>query len=207
MVGVIPDNRDPAFHIDPPREVFWETVTRWEQKGWTIGLHGYQHLYVTEESGLVPLNDKSEFAGLPLDEQKQKIRSGWDIFQSHDLVPTVWIAPGHTFDRNTLLALKSETTIRIISDGIAFDSYEQDGFYWIPQQLWRFVRMPFGTYTICLHPNNMKDLAFRRLEQALEKHSRRFVSMADIGLSDRGKNGLEQVFTGLFLLRERLRKR
>ena len=108
MVGVIPDNRDATFHIDPPRADFWEVVSQWHRNGWTIGLHGYQHLYVTREAGLVPINTKSEFAGLTLDVQQEKIRKGWEIFQSHDLKPTVWIAPGHSFDNNTLLALQSQ---------------------------------------------------------------------------------------------------
>ena len=207
IVAVIPDNRDADFHIDPPRKQFWTFVAEWHQKGWTIGLHGYQHLYVTDEGGLVPINNKSEFAGVPLEAQRHKIQRGWEIFRSHGLEPTVWVAPGHTFDRNTLLALQSETSIRIVSDGIALNCFARDGFHWIPQQLWRFVRMPFGTYTICLHPNSMGDQAFQHLEQVLERHSRRFASLADIQLTDRDKNGVEELLTNLFMLRQRYRRR
>ena len=207
IVGVIPDNRDPTFFLDPPNERFWDTVAAWAQNGWTIGLHGYQHLYVTKENGLVPINDKSEFAGLPLDVQREKIRSGWQVFQSHGLEPTVWIAPGHTFDRNTLLALQRETTIKVVSDGIALGCFARHDFFWVPQQLWRFVKMPFGTYTICLHPNTMGERSFQRIEQALEKYSHLFTSLADIRFSNRTKSGLEDLLTGLFMLRLRLRRR
>lgn len=207
IVGVIPDNRDTTFYIDPPRADFWDVISRWHQKDWTIGLHGYQHLYVTQEGGLVPINMKSEFAGLSLQTQQQKIRKGWRIFRSHDLKPTVWIAPGHSFDKNTLYALSSETEINIISDGIALNCFMSDGFYWIPQQLWRFRKMPFGTYTICLHPNNMDGRAFQQLEQDLKKNGGLFISLTDITFSEQSKNSLEKILTELFMFRKKYLRR
>ena len=207
IIGVIPDNRDDTFHIDPPRANFWEVVSEWHRRGWTIGLHGYQHRYVTEEGGLVPIGRKSEFAGLALHIQEEKIRKGWRIFQSHGLKPTVWIAPGHSFDKNTLVALKRETDIEIISDGIALNCFMNDGFYWIPQQLWRFRKMPFGTYTICLHPNTMTTHAFQQLEQALSKYHQLFIDVSEIQFSARAKNGIEKILTNLFLLRANIIRR
>ena len=92
------------------------------------------------------------------------------MFRSHGGEPTVWIVPGHSFDKDALVALKRETDIEIISDGIARNCFINDGFYWIPQQLWWFRKMPFGTYTICLHPNTMTTRGFQQLEQALRKY-------------------------------------
>lgn len=201
IVAVIPDNRDDTLHIDPPRVDFWEVVSEWHRKGWTIGLHGYQHRYVTQEGGLVPISRKSEFAGLALEIQEEKIRKGWRIFQSHGLKPTVWIAPGHSFDKNTLVALKRETDIEVISDGIALNCFMNDGFYWIPQQLWRFRKMPFGTYTICLHPNTLTARAFQQLEQDLSKHRQLFIGVSDVRFSARAKNSLEKILTNVFMLR------
>lgn len=42
---------------------------------------------------------------------------------SHGIDPTVWIAPAHSFDKNTLIALKLETNIRIISDGFVLPCF------------------------------------------------------------------------------------
>ena len=45
IVGVIPDNNDGDFtgkYEKNPR--FWEMVRTWEQKKWTIALHGYTHV-------------------------------------------------------------------------------------------------------------------------------------------------------------------
>lgn len=201
IVAVIPDSRDDTLHFDPPRVDFWEVVSGWHRKGWTIGLHGYQHRYVTQEGGLVPINRKSEFAGLALQTQEEKLRKGWQIFQSHRLKPSVWIAPGHSFDKNTLVALKRETDIEIISDGIAFNCFMNDGFYWLPQQLWRFRRMPFGTYTICLHPNTVSDRALQQLEQDLSKYRQLFIGLSEVRFWPRAKNSFEKFLTKAFMLR------
>ncbi len=58
-----------------------------------------------------------------------------------------------------------------------------DGFYWIPQQLWWFRKMPFGTYTICLHPNTLTARAFQQLEQDLSKHRQLFIGVSDVRFS------------------------
>ena len=47
ILAVVPDNRDPKLVAGPPRADFWERVRGWQARGWTIALHGYQHLYVT----------------------------------------------------------------------------------------------------------------------------------------------------------------
>ena len=44
IVAVIPDNADSSFFIDPPDPDFWPNVQKWQNKGWAIALHGYQHL-------------------------------------------------------------------------------------------------------------------------------------------------------------------
>jgi predicted deacetylase len=201
MIAVIPDNRDESLFVNPARADFWDVAREWEQKGWTIGLHGYQHRYVTRHPGLVPISDKSEFAGLALPIQQEKIRKGWEVLLSHRLKPSVWIAPSHSFDANTLLALKRETDINLISDGIALNCFEDGGFYWIPQQLWRFHRMPFGTYTICLHPNNMSARAMGQLEVALGKHRPRFINVSDLAFSPRSKNRVEKALAAVFFFR------
>ena len=81
--------------------------------------------------GLNPVWNRSEFAGVPLDQQKEKISLGISIFRSNGIEPQFFFAPAHTYDKNTLLALKSESNIRIISDTIAIKPYFEDGFVYI----------------------------------------------------------------------------
>jgi predicted deacetylase len=168
MIGVIPDNKDQSFLFRPADPDFWQKVKGWQNKGWVIALHGYDHIYKTKEGGLVPINDKSEFAGLELSEQRDKIKKGWQIFVDNNIPVDTWIAPAHSFDTNTLEALRTETSITTVSDGISLMPFKDQGFNWIPQQLWKFKKMPFGIFTICLHPNTMKEKELSRFEQDLE---------------------------------------
>src|SRR5437868_6217961 len=62
ILAVVPDNQDPALKVDRALDNFWERVRRWQARGWTIALHGYQHRYVTQHSGIVTVKKKSEFA-------------------------------------------------------------------------------------------------------------------------------------------------
>lgn len=128
LVGIIPACKDPKMNIYETDPDFWETtVVRWQNKGWEIALHGYDHVYITQSGGCNPINKKSEFASLPIDEQKRKIKEGIRIFNEHGISPKVFFAPSHTFDENTLKAIKEESDIRFISDTIAFDAYAEKG--------------------------------------------------------------------------------
>ena len=154
LVGVIPDNLDSSltdtYEQDPE---FWDKTARWKEKGWELALHGCYHKYTTKEGGINPVNQRSEFAGVPLDRQKEMIRHGVDVLKGHDIEPKVFFAPSHTFDENTLVALKEESDIRIISDTIANDVYFENNFYFIPQQSGRVRKLPFKMVTFCYHPN------------------------------------------------------
>ena len=78
IVAVIPENRDEKLKYDNPDKGFWDKVYAWQEKHWTIGLHGFEHRYTTKSGGLVPLNKKSEFAGVSLAKQEVKIKKDDD---------------------------------------------------------------------------------------------------------------------------------
>jgi len=180
LVAVIPDNRDPAFHLTAPRRDFWDHVRLWQVQGWTIGMHGYQHSYVTRCAGLLDINPASEFAGLAARDQERKIRLALGIFRSEGLEPSVWVAPGHSFDRTTLNVL-SEAGLRIVSDGLTILPYEDErGIFWIPQQMWRFRKVPFGVWTICLHHNFWGGRAIDRFRRQLNQCRNQISSFAEV---------------------------
>jgi len=153
ILAVVPDNRDDSLRVDDAEPRFWERVREWRDRGWTIAMHGYQHRYVTGEAGIVGLNDRSEFAGLPAAEQEEKLALGMGIFRREGVAPRVWIAPGHSFDANTVAALP-KFGIEIVSDGLfALPHRDAYGILWVPQQLWRFRPLPVGVWTVCCHHN------------------------------------------------------
>ena len=174
LIGVIPHCEDSMMDEYETDENFWNRVHVWTEKGWVMALHGYSHKYTTTEGGLNPVNKLSEFAGVPLDVQKEKIKKGVELFRSHDIEPQVFFSPAHTFDMNTLEALRSESNIRIISDTVADKPYSKWGFTFIPQQSGHVRNLPFSTITFCYHPNEMKDDDFDVLEKFLSSHKDSF---------------------------------
>ena len=177
LIAVIPNNKDKSMMVDKYDEKFWDKIRDWQKKGWHIALHGFEHLYVTNKSGFLPFNKQSEFAGLSLKEQMIKIKKGWAIFQKEQIKSNIWIAPSHTFDRNTLLALKQETNIDKISDGIALFPFIKYEFKWLPQQVWKFRKMPFGVWTSCFHPNTMNENEFHNLELFIKENKDDFIDI------------------------------
>lgn len=201
IVCVIPDNKDRGLFYDKPDPNFWARVKNWQNKGWAIAMHGFQHLHVPSEVGLVPINKTSEFVGLSLEEQKKKIKKAWNLLIKKGIKPTLWTAPLRSYDYNTLLALELETDIRIISDDISFSPFYDRNFYWIPQQLWSFKMFPFGLWSIILHPSTAPEDSIDSLGKTIELHRTLFTSFSKDLLSKRKKNLLDVLFRKFFLWR------
>lgn len=207
LVGIIPHCEDEtllAYGVDIN---FWERVEEWKALGWTFALHGYNHVYTTKSGGIHPVNDRSEFAGVALEEQRFKIREGMAVLKAHGICPNLFFAPSHTFDRNTLEAIKSESNIKIISDGIANDIYFEEGLYFIPQQVGRPVTLPLKFVTVCLHPNVMNDGDFEKLEAFLAKKSNQIVSVQDVILKERRPSLYDKFLRRMYFMLRSIKKK
>lgn len=186
IVGVIPNNQDADLVNRYQRDSgFWDKVHKWNLKGWTIAMHGYTHVYSSTSGGINPVNLRSEFAGLSLDEQKEKIHKGIKVFSEHHLNPKIFFAPSHTFDMNTLEALKCESHIKIISDTIANDIYKMDEFYFIPLQSGHVQHLPVKLTTFCCHPNSMSEKDLKIIKVFLKANGANFVGFDDLSFQDR----------------------
>lgn len=202
IVGVIPDNQDPSLVGLYERDSeFWSMVHRWKEKGWTIALHGCTHVYNTDEGGLNPVNHRSEFAGNSLAVQREKIRKGVEIFREHDVSAELFFAPSHTFDANTLEALRMESDIRVISDTIASDVYFWNGFFFVPQQSGLVRKLPFKVVTFCYHPNIMDEESFVRLEEFMKANKDRFICYDSSILKRRSLSMLDKVLKQIYFFR------
>jgi predicted deacetylase len=181
VVAVIPNSQDKTFDNDEYDLSFWEKVTKWQQKGWDIAMHGYNHVYTIQCGGLVyPIKKNSEFAGVSFEKQEEKIKYGISIFREKGIETKIFVAPSHTFDLNTLRALKLHTNIRIISDGIAFQPFKQYGFHWVPQQEWKFREHKFGIWTICVHPHSMSKKSIKSIDHFINKNRKNIIKISDI---------------------------
>lgn len=207
MVGVIPNNEDQKQQIAPEDKDFWDKIKLWEKKGWSIAMHGFNHVYSSKDGGINPLWNKSEFAGHSLELQREKICKGIAIMREHGFNPKYFFAPSHTFDENTLVALKEESDIRIISDTIARKPYRRGEFIFIPQQSGHPVVLPFGgILTICYHPNVMTDSDFDSLEVFFRKNKSKFISFRDLDLFDlKEKSIIDKILSICYFLSRKIR--
>ena len=172
LVGIIPACKDSAMDLYPKDEDFWtKRIPLWQQKGWVLAMHGYEHVFCTDKGGMNPINFRSEFAGESIELQRTKIRMGVNKLEQYGLKPKVFFAPAHTFDKNTLKALLEESDIRIISDVPANKPFTKYGITFIPQQSGKVRKLPFSVQTFCYHPNFMQDKDFELLETFLKTHS------------------------------------
>lgn len=180
ILAVVPDNHDPKLNAGQFRSDFWSRVREWQRRGWAIGLHGYQHVYVTQDAGIVGINPRSEFAGSDYVSQRRKINSAVEIFCAEKVAPKLWVAPAHSFD-NTTLGVLDEFGIRCISDSFALYPYRDlSGRIWIPQQLWKFRDMPLGTWTICFHINEWSVRAIETFSENIEKFQSRITGVEEL---------------------------
>lgn len=204
ILGIIPDNQDETLISAYEKDnSFWKKMRSWIEDGWTPALHGCEHRYVTEEGGCNPVNARSEFAGLPYDEQAEKIHRGYEKLKAHGILPEIFFAPSHTFDAHTLLALKNETPIRVISDTIANDVYKSNGFWFIPQQSGVVRKLPFKVVTFCYHPNTMEEKDFDTLQEFLREHEKDFCEFHHNLLKERSLGTYDRVLRWLYFAKRR----
>lgn len=179
LLGVIPDNRDPQL-LQFPEFVgdFWAKLRSLQEHSWEIAQHGFQHRYVTHDCGLLGVNGLSEFAGLPFDEQLDKLSRGQRILREHGLRFETFMAPSHSFDRLTLRALR-ELGFTTVTDGFSPWPMIEHGLIFLPQWLANPRVLPLGVQTFCLHVNVMTEGQIRRVEQFVADHHREFLAFEE----------------------------
>lgn len=177
LIGVVPDNRDDNLHRMEADGGFWKYVKELQDNGWCVAMHGYQHIYTTKSGGLFPLNRFSEFAGIPLPRQRMMIQKGAEILKQHDISTEIFMAPAHSYDRNTLKALK-EFGYNKITDGFGNRPYRWQGmtFYPISFILGRSFKKKNGITTMVIHTNEIDDTGMMKLEEMLHKHKDGLIS-------------------------------
>lgn len=209
ILAIVPDNQDAHLIVGAFDKRFWDRVKAWVARGWTIAVHGYQHRYVTRQSGIMGVNPYSEFSGLTFETQLSKLQAAMAIFSQNGVRPDTWIAPAHSFDYNTLRAL-DEVGIRTINDGYSLWPYVDGcGRFWVPQQLWRFRFVPLGVWTVCLHINAWTERDLAGFEAALGRYASRITDMPRLRaeFNARCRSGIDAAFDCAFRGRALIRGR
>lgn len=173
LLGVVPENQDGKLSIQEKKEDFWEILHSLQEKGWSIAQHGTYHKYVTEDSGILGLKSSSEYAGLPYEEQVTKLKIGKEALERHGIHSDIFMAPGHTFDRNTVKALYN-LGFQTITDGLYHKPYYFEKILFIPCRLQEYRNVQ-GIDTICLHSNLMSETEIKELEAFCKKHQEEII--------------------------------
>lgn len=173
VLGVVPDNQDGKLKIQEKKEDFFKILHSLQKKGWSIAQHGTYHKYVTEDGGILGLKKSSEFAGLSYEEQFIKLKAGKETLEGHGIHSDIFMAPGHTFDRNTVKALYN-LGFKAITDGLYHKPYYYEKILFIPCRLQEYRNVK-GIDTICLHSNLLSDAEIKELEAFCKKHQKDIV--------------------------------
>ena len=154
LIGVVADNQDENLKGSSrgKPEDFWAYVRGLQKQGWVVAMHGYQHIYTTKKGGLFPLNNFSEFAGISYEKQRQILEKGKAILKEKGIETDFFMAPAHSYDRNTLKALK-DAGFRALTDGFGNRPYEYKGltFYPISFRMSSTLKKKSGYSTMVVH--------------------------------------------------------
>ena len=209
IIAAIPDNCDDSIKYSNFNKFYWQWLRSMKEKEWSIALHGYKHLFhkIERRKNFFPFYARSEFSGLDLDKQRIKIKKAISLFKKNDINPKIWVAPAHCFDETTLEAIRLESDIYIVSDGIAFNPYYENNFHFIPQQLWGFKNRFFGTWTICLHPDTMTfdeiDIFEKRIKLLFKKG--KLASVDKLKLQKNRRTIFDNLFSSCFWIKYNLK--
>lgn len=181
LLGVIPDCQDPDLQIDEPRPDFWKYIRDLQSQGYSIAMHGYQHVFSKKANGIITHNKISEFAGLPYEEQLEKIRKGKDILLKYGINTDIFFAPAHSYDDNTLKAL-ALCGFKYVSDGYSSQPYGRNGITLLPCRTGGIPNMKKskGYVTAVMHAHEWirpeKSHAWIKFQDLLRNYSSEIVS-------------------------------
>ena len=205
LIGIIPQCKDESFLSKYPHNpLFWQMARKWEEEGYILAMHGLHHVYHESKGGINPMHKRSEFVGLLYEEQAEKIRLASSIFAEQNVHPKIFFAPSHTFDSCTLEALKNESSIRIISDTIASNVYKDGEFFFLPCQMGKPRWLPLSFVSIALHPNEMQEADFSKLELFLKAYKGKCItSFKEIELLPRSFSLFDSILHSVYFLMRR----
>lgn len=184
LLGVVPDPQDPGLDYAGAsdesarralEERFWQMLHELRRDGYAIAMHGLTHVYTTTDEGLFPLNKQSELAGLSYEQQRGMIAEGKRILSGHGIETDIFMAPSHSFDKNTIRALLDNGFTKM-TDGFGMAPYRYLGMTFYPISFLRKKSVErakrvrgTGTLThsatLVVHTNTMKDADFAAYEQ------------------------------------------
>lgn len=180
LLGIVPDNKDVKLSCEKAHEDFYEVMKNLRKEGYCLAMHGCHHVYTTKCGGRFPLNNDSEFAGLNFQKQKELLSYGKEKLEKHGIETDIFMAPAHSYDNNTLKALK-ELGFTKITDGFGKIPYQEKGltFYPISFLLSRSFKQKKGVTTMVIHANTVTEADKKRYEQIFRDYGKNMISYSE----------------------------
>lgn len=180
LLGIVPDNKDDNLSLEAPHEDFYAYMKELQKKGYCLAMHGCYHVYTTKCGGCFPLNNYSEFAGLPYEKQKEMLAFGQKKLKEQGIETDIFMAPAHSYDKNTLRALKALGFIKI-TDGFGKTPYTDSGltFYPISFLLSRSLKKKKGVTTMVIHANTVTEADKKRYEEIFRDYGKNMISYSE----------------------------
>lgn len=206
LIGVIPCCKDKDLQIEEEHEDFWVYVKSLRDKGYTIAMHGYEHVFCSQHHGMVNRRIGSEFAGLSLQEQIDKLQKGKAILNSYGIETDVFFAPAHSYDRNTLKALAA-SGFKYMSDGKSSKAYFLEGIKCLPCRAGGAADIKGnGYYTSVFHAHEWvrsdKAYAFDQFKSTLSTYAPYVVSFSEYCKQPMGSTNIQLIGENAYLIWE-----
>lgn len=204
LLGVIPDCKDSDLMIDEKHEDFWDYIKSLQNKGYTIAMHGVNHVFTSQQKGVTNNRIGSEFSGVPLSKQVEIIQEGKRILETHDISTKVFFAPAHSYDWNTIKALGS-CGFEYMSDGKSTKPYMLDHVKCLPC---RANGCPVigksGYYTAVFHAHEWerkeKEYDFHEFCNLIEKYNENIVPFEIYAKQPLGNLHFQRITESVYLV-------
>jgi len=178
ILGVIPECHDESLNIGQVKKNYINYLIYCKDYGDSIAQHGTHHIYTKNNSGLLKINNFSEFAGHDLDYQINLLEKGKKILLSQNLWQPIFMAPGHSFDKNTLSALM-KLDFKYVTDGYGIFPYKYSKLIMVPSLFSKPIGFGNGIFTICLHVNSMTDMEVNKIINFIRNNKDKFIDFKD----------------------------
>ena len=180
ILGVVPNCKDEFLFSAKPNKHFFDYLRKCKLYGDSIAQHGYEHRYDSKSRGIYGTSSNSEFAGHPYEIQFNKLNNGKKILEKELIWEPIFMAPGHSFDKGTIIALKKLGFSKIL-DGLSFNPYTINNLIFIPQ----FSSKPLPIFfpcisQLCVHINTISTKEIKTLMKFISKHHKKFISVNEI---------------------------
>ena len=180
ILGVVPNCKDHNLFFGKPAKNYNQMLLKYKLFGDTIAQHGFEHLYDSNQKGYFGSSRNSEFAGHTFRKQRNKLYKGKCFLEKLSLWEPVFMAPGHSFDENTLKALK-ELDFKFMLDGFSLFPFTRLNLFFIPQ----ISSRPLPSYVpgisqLCIHINTISDDELNQLIAFIDKNHEKFITLKEI---------------------------